>query len=94
MIVTPEQLKITRKEWECYIDTPDDVIEQVNLELLSILNSSTSPRWAQKRTYDFFEKNNYMEHGFLDSECMQVATNAINKYYNSSIDRWESMTLR
>lgn len=93
MIVTPELLSIKRSEWECYIDTPDTVIALVNTGFLEILNTTHSPVWAQKRIYDFFSDNDYDKYGFNDSECNQCATNVINKYYNSSINRWAFLEL-
>jgi len=86
MIISREKLEIKRSEWECYIDTPDVVIEEVNELFLEILNTTHHPVLAQKRIYDaLFD---YREYGFIDSECSQVATCIINKYYNSYIDRW------
>jgi len=86
MIISREKLEIKRSEWECYIDTPDAVIEEVNELVLEILNTTQSPNLAQKRTYDaMFD---YRKYGFMDSECNQTATDVINKYYNSNIDRW------
>jgi hypothetical protein len=79
-------LEIKRSEWECYTDTPDVVIEEVNELFLEILNTTQSPVLAQKRTYDaMFD---YRQYGFMDSECSQCITDVINKYYNSNIDRW------
>jgi len=86
MIISRKKLEIKRSEWECYIDTPDVVIETVNELVLEILNTTHHPVLAQKRIYDaLFD---YREYGFIDSECSQVATCIINKYYNSYIDRW------
>jgi len=86
MIISRKKLEIKRSEWECYIDTPDVVIETVNELVLEILNTTHHPVLAQKRIYDaLFD---YREYGFTDSECNQVATCIINKYYNSYIDRW------
>ena len=87
MIITREQVSIKRSEWECYIDTPDSVIDTINAEFSVILMSPTSPVYAQKRIYEFLYEN-YREWGFSDSECNQVVTNVINKYYQSNIDRW------
>ena len=90
MIVTLEKLEVKRSEWECYIDTPDVVIEAVNELVLEILNTTHHPVLAQKRIYDaLFD---YREYGFIDSECNQTATDVINKYYNSNIDRWAHLS--
>ena len=87
MIITREQVSISRSEWECYINTPDSVIDIINKEFSEILLTTTSPVYAQKRIYEFLYEN-YSEWGFSDSECNQVATDVINKYYQSNIDRW------
>ena len=91
MIVEQEKLVIKRSEWECHIDTPDVVIEQVNKEFLEILNTTHSPVWAQKRFYEFVD--GYDQYGFRDSECNRVATDVINKYYNSNITRWDFLDI-
>lgn len=93
MIVTQETINITRSEWECYINTPDVVIATLNKELSEILNTTSSPRWAQRRMYNFIDDYGYNEWGFADSECNQVITDVINKYYKSNISRWESIGL-
>lgn len=92
MIITKNQLQVKRSEWECYIDTPDSVIESINNEILEILGTTTSPVLAQKRIYRFLY-DNHREWGFSDSECNETTTNIINVYYNSNIDRWASVTL-
>lgn len=93
MIVTRENLEIKRSEWDCYTDTPDVVIEQLNKEFLEILSTTHSPVWAQKRFYEFVDLNGYNQYGFGDSECNQAATDIINKYYNSNISRWEFLSI-
>lgn len=92
MIVTLEKLEIKRSEWECYIDTPDKVINEVNLNLADIFETTHHPVIAQKRAYNYLYEN-HREWGFSDSECNQVVTNVINKYYNSNIDRWAMLVL-
>ena len=91
MIIKREQVSISRSEWECYMDTPDTVIDTINKEFSKILLATTSPVYAQKRIYDFCEK--YKQWGFIDSECNQTATNVINKYYKSDIDRWAMLSM-
>ena len=92
MIITKDQLQVKRSEWECYIDTPVSVIESINNEFLEILNTTNSPVLAQKRIYRFLY-NNHRKWGFSDSECNETATNVINQYYNSNINRWASLIL-
>ena len=48
-----------------------------------------TPIDAQSKIYGFLSF--YKEWGFSDSECNQAATDEVNKYYKSNIDRWECM---
>ena len=91
MKIEREQVSIKRSEWECYVDTPDYVIDAINKEFSEILMSTTNPVYAQKRIYAFC--SDYKEWGFIDSECNQVATDVINKYYQSNIDRWAMLSV-
>ena len=84
-------VNLKRSEWECYVDTPDSVIEIINDKFSQILESYTDPIYAQKSIYNFC--NEYREWGFIDSECNQAATNVINQYYGSNIDRWAILSL-
>ena len=93
MIVTQETINISRQEWECYIHTPDAVIATINKEFSEILNTTTSPRWAQRRIYNFIDDYGHDVFGFADSECNQVITDVINKYYKSNISRWDCIGL-
>lgn len=88
MKVTQTEIQCSIQEWECYSSkTTPSMVEDINKSILSILSSTHSPVWAQKRIYDFL--NQYKEYGFRDTECEQVATNIINRYYNSNINRNE-----
>ena len=91
MIISREKVSISRSEWQCYIDTPDSVIDIINEEFSEILLTTTSPVYAQKRIYDFCAK--YKEWGFSDSECNQMATDVINQYYKSDINRWQMFSV-
>jgi hypothetical protein len=92
MKVTKDKIECSIQEWDCYNTwnrkTPQDVVETINEEILNILSTSHSPVWAQKRIYNYLDQ--YKEYGFRDSECEQTATQIINEYYNSTIDRWEA----
>ena len=89
MKVTKDKIECSIKEWDCYVrHTPLHVVEDVNQNILSILSSTHSPVWAQKRIYDFLYQ--HKQYGFRDSECEQVATDIINSYYNSNITRFDS----
>ena len=95
MLISPHKVELSIEEWECYDSefcrTPQDVIDIINQEFSVILDTTHSPRYAQARIYKFL--TNYCEYGFSDSECSQVATNVINLYYQSNIDRWEFLSI-
>ena len=86
------QVTLKRSQWDCYVDTPDSIIATVNGFFSSVLDSSLDAVTAQKRIYDFMSL--YKEWGFNDSECNQAATDEINKYYKTNIDRWAILALR
>jgi len=83
------KVNLNRSDWQCYLDTPDDVIKQVNSFFTLILPDCKTPVQAQGVMYDYLDA--YVEWGFLDSECCQVVTDVINKHFNSSIHRWQFM---
>ena len=93
MIIEREQLTVSRKEWECYKNTPDFVIDEINSTFLEILQTTNSPRYAQKRFYDFAYDSGFDLYGLRDTECCIVATDIINTYYKSNIDRWAYMEI-
>ena len=80
---------LKRSQWECYRDTPDSIIETINGFFSRILADCDTPIDAQSKIYGFLSF--YKEWGFSDSECNQAATDEVNKYYKSNIDRWECM---
>jgi hypothetical protein len=80
---------LKRSEWQCYLDTPDEVIEKVNKFFTYVLPKCDTPVLAQTVMYEFLDR--YVEWGFLDSECCQVTTDTINKYFKSDINRWQYM---
>ena len=86
------QVTLKRSQWDCYVDTPDSVIATINGFFSRVLADKTDPVVAQKTIYKFMEL--YREWGFSDSECNQAATDEINKYYKTSIDRWAMLALR
>lgn len=85
--------KLTKDQWQCYLDTPDFVVDNVNCALTFLLDANSDPKEAQVRMYTFLER--YAKHGFLDSECMQVVTDEINKHFydHENIDRWSRWAL-
>ena len=86
------QVTLKRSQWECYTDTPDSVIDTINgyfSRVIEDYREECDALTAQRQIYHFLSL--YSEWGFSDSECHQAATNAINKFYKTSIDRWECM---
>lgn len=87
MIIEESKIELNHDEWECYSFTPNHIVEDVNKGVVDILMSTHHPALAQKRVYDFLDL--YYKYGFRDSECEMVATEVINKYYKSNINRFE-----
>ena len=86
------QVTLKRSEWGCYVDTPDSIIDTINGYFSRVLEDYREERdslTAQRQIYHFLSL--YTEWGFSDSECHQAATDTINKYYNTNIDRWECL---
>ncbi len=79
-------ITLKRSEWECYIDTPDDVINTVNSFFTLLLADNDDALSAQSVMYRYLET--HAEWGFRDSECNEVVTRTINKYYGTKLDRW------
>lgn len=86
MIIQASKVEVSRKEWDCYSFTPDAIIADVNTGITEILMTTHHPVTAQERIYEFLYS--YRMYGFADSECSQAATDAINAYYKSNINRW------
>ena len=79
---------LKRSEWECFVDTPDYAIQTINRLFTDVLKKQTVALDAQVEVYEILEA--YQHFGFRDSECLQVATDVINKYYGTNLDRWEA----
>jgi hypothetical protein len=88
MISTQITVTLKRSEWECYIDTPDSVIETINNYFAFVLQSRDTALEAQAEIFKFMCM--FSEFGFYDSEPRQVATDTINTYFNSDLSRWDS----
>ncbi len=88
MIKTQITVEITRSEWECFIDTPDSVIETINNYFAFVLQSRDTALEAQAGIFKFM--NRFSEWGFYDSEPRQCATDTINEFFGTSLSRWDS----
>jgi hypothetical protein len=83
------KVELKRSEWECYIDTPDSVIETINAYFSYVLDQKPNAFEAQEEMYKFADM--FKEWGFTDSECHEVITRMVNKKYKSYINRWSSI---
>ena len=81
-------IELKRSQWECYIDTPDTIIESINHYFAYVLQSRDTALEAQAEIFKFM--NMFSEFGFYDSEPRQVATNTINEFFGSDLSRWDS----
>ncbi|AOV62292.1 hypothetical protein S420910_103 [Synechococcus phage S-CAM7] len=88
MISTQITITIKRSEWECYIDTPDSVIETINNYFAFVLQSRDTALEAQAEIFKFMCM--FSEFGFYDSEPRQCATDTINDFFGTSLSRWDS----
>lgn len=88
------ELICDRNEWECYRNTPEHIIEEINALVYAVVTTNNDPVVAQKIIYDTIAASEkYGKYGFRDSEGDQCTTNIINKYYGSKIDRWANLDL-
>lgn len=81
-------IELTRDQWYCYLDTPQNLVEKINSTFSNILNSADSPESALRNMYVFL--CSYIEYGFRDTECEQVVVDEINKHFHDEkdVDRW------
>ena len=82
-------INLKRSQWECYIDTPDSIIETINSYFSYVLQTRENAFDAQTEIFKFLELHS--EWGFYDSECLQVATDTINKHFKSNLTRWSQL---
>ena len=82
-------IELKRSEWECYIDTPDSIIDTINSYFSYVLQTKENAFDAQAEIFKFL--NMFSEWGFADSEPMQAATVAINKRYKTNLTRWAQL---
>ena len=81
--------RLTLREWQCYLDTPVQVVELINDMCEIVLDISTSKKQALKGIYKVL--TNFQTFGFRDTECEHAAVNLINAYFQDDdeyLDRW------
>ena len=81
-------IELKCSQWECYIDTPDTIIETINHYFSFVLQSRDTALEAQAEIFKFMCM--FSEWGFYDSEPRQAATDTINTHFGSSLSRWDS----
>ena len=81
-------IELTREQWDCYLHTPQNLVEKINNSFSKILENSVSPEMALRNMYVLL--CSYIEYGFRDTECEQVVVDEINKYFydEDDVDRW------
>ena len=77
------------KEWECYLDTPQSIVDAVNILIELHLNESPTPEEALHRIFPMLDT--FSMFGFRDTECECVAVEIINNYYTdfASVHRFD-----
>ena len=80
--------RLTPKEWQCYLDTPPQLVELINDMCEIVLELSATPQQALKGIYKVL--NNFQSDGFRDTECEHAAVDLINSYFQDEpdVDRW------
>lgn len=75
---------LTKDDWQCYVHTPDWVINDINQEFDFVLASSKTAGEAQYRIFQMLD--NFDMYGFRDTECNHVATDTVNKHFPDEED--------
>lgn len=78
------RLPMTREDWECYLDTPQEVVDLINTGCQRVLAVSDDPESALRRVY--LVLNEFVEYGLRDTECDHVAVKIVNNYFKDQPD--------
>ena len=74
----------SKKDWQCYLDTPDYIVDAVNSMTNAILMTQDKPKSALARIFIVLDM--FREYGFRDTECENVATNIVNTHFSELAD--------
>ena len=72
------------EDWECYLDTPQEVVDLINTSCQKALNASQNPHIGLRRVYMVL--NDFVEFGLRDTECDHVAVKVVNTYFKDQPD--------
>ena len=72
------------EDWQCYLDTPQEVVDLINTYCEKALKRSKDPKSALRCIY--LVLNNFVEHGLRDTECDHVAVKVVNNYFKDQPD--------
>jgi hypothetical protein len=78
------KLPMSREDWECYLDTPDEVVELINSFCQKALDTAEDPKSALLCIYQVL--NNFVEFGLRDTECDHVAVKVVNAHFKDQPD--------
>ena len=72
------------KEWQCYLDTPQVIVDAVNILVEDILEDTDTSIEALQGVFNMLDV--FQHYGFRDTECEHVAVEIINNYYLNQSD--------
>lgn len=75
---------MSREDWECYLDTPQEVVDLINTSCQRALDASKDPHTAIRRIYMVL--NDFVEFGLRDTECDNVAVKVVNAHFKDQPD--------
>ena len=78
------KLPMSLKDWQCYLDTPQEVVDLINTYCQQALERSKDPKSALLNVYTVL--NNFVEFGLRDTECDHVAVRVVNAYFKDEPD--------
>ena len=65
------KLPMSLEDWQCYLDTPQEVVDLINTSCQRALDASQDPHTGLRRVYMVL--NDFVEFGLRDTECDHVA---------------------
>jgi len=78
------KLPMSLEDWECYLDTPQEVVDLINTSCQKALNASQNPHIGLRRVYMVL--NDFVEFGLRDTECDNVAVKVVNTHFKDQPD--------
>ena len=78
------KLPMSREDWQCYLDTPQEVVDLINTSCQRALKASRDPHTGLRRVYMVL--NDFVEFGLRDTECDHVAVAVVNAHFKDQPD--------